>query len=75
MAMAARYLRLSPAEALAAATRNAAYACGLGERVGRIQEGFAADLLLLEGDDYRDLCYGFGGAPRLRLMIGGRWRG
>lgn len=41
---------LSAAEALAASTSNAADLMGLGEEVGRISEGFAADLVLFDRD-------------------------
>jgi len=73
MAMAARYLKLSPDEVLVAATRNAAYAVGRGRAAGRLEAGYPADLLLLEADDHRELCYAFGTAPRLKVMIAGRW--
>jgi imidazolonepropionase len=61
VALACRYLRLLPAEALAAATINAAYAIGLGDRVGSLEPGKLADLLVLDTDDYRMLGYRFGG--------------
>jgi len=60
VALACRYLRLLPAEALTAATINAAYAIGLGERVGSLEPGKLADLLVLDTDDYRALGYRFG---------------
>ena len=60
MAIAARYQRLLPAEAMNASTINAAYAVGLGEQVGSIEAGKQADLLILEAADYRHLAYQFG---------------
>jgi imidazolonepropionase len=60
VALACRYLRLLPAEALAAATINAAYAIGLGDQVGSLEPGKRADLLVLDTDDYRMLGYRFG---------------
>lgn len=60
IALACRAMRLLPAEALTAATRNAAYAVGLGDHVGSIEPGKSADLLLLDADDYRMLAYRFG---------------
>ncbi|HMQ34608.1 MAG TPA: imidazolonepropionase, partial [Chloroflexaceae bacterium] len=53
MAIACRYQRLSPAEALVAATVNAAHAIGMGERVGALAPGMQADLLVLDAPDYR----------------------
>ncbi|HYN89945.1 MAG TPA: imidazolonepropionase [Ardenticatenaceae bacterium] len=60
MALAARYLRLSAAEALAAATLNAAHAVGLGHERGSLSPGYAADFLVLATDDERHLAYRFG---------------
>lgn len=73
MALATRYLGLSPAEALNSATYNAAHALGLGHRIGSLEPGKAADLLLLHGDDYRLLSYWLGGHPINRVMKGGEW--
>ena len=52
--------RMSVAEALAAATINAAHAIGVADRVGSLEPGKQADLLILDTDDYRDLAYRFG---------------
>lgn len=57
MAIATRYLRLQPAEALNAATINAAHAVGLGDVVGSIEVGKAADFIILNSNDYRNLMY------------------
>lgn len=57
MAIACRYLRLTPAEALNASTINAAHAIGMGEQVGSIEVGKSADFLLLNTPDYRNLTY------------------
>ncbi len=73
MALACRYIHLSPAEALVAATRNAAYACGVGEEVGRLEPGWAADLVVLEASDYRELAYWIAPDVVAAVMIGGAW--
>lgn len=61
MAIACRYQKLLPSEAMNAATINAAYAIGLGDLVGSIEVGKQADLLLLDTEDYRQCAYEFGG--------------
>ncbi|MEM7335804.1 MAG: imidazolonepropionase [Chloroflexota bacterium] len=63
MAIACRFQKMLPAEALHASTINAAYAIGLGHKVGSIQVGKQADLLILKQPDYRHLCYFFGQNP------------
>jgi imidazolonepropionase len=60
MAMACRYQRLLPAEALNASTINAAYAVAQGDRLGSLEQGKQADLLIVNAPDYRHLAYQFG---------------
>ncbi|MBZ0304796.1 MAG: imidazolonepropionase [Anaerolineae bacterium] len=60
MAIACRYQHLLPAEALNASTINAAYALDMGDRVGSLETGKQADLLILNVPDYRYLAYQFG---------------
>ncbi len=60
MAIACRYQRLLPAEALNASTINAAYAIGLGDHIGSVEVGKQADLLIVNAPDYRHLAYQFG---------------
>ncbi len=60
IALACRYLRLTPAQAIAAATINGAAAIQCAERLGSIHPGKQADLLILNVDDYRQLGYRFG---------------
>jgi imidazolonepropionase len=61
IALACRYLKLTPAQALAAATINAAYAIQRHNRIGSLEPGKQADLLILSVFDYRHLAYRFGG--------------
>jgi imidazolonepropionase len=61
MAIACRYQKLLPCEALNASTINAAFAIGLGATHGSIEIGKQADILILDTDDYRQLAYEFGG--------------
>jgi imidazolonepropionase len=60
IALACRYMGLTSGQALAAATRNAAYAIGRGEQIGSLEPGKQADLLILDVPDYRFLGYRFG---------------
>ncbi len=60
IALACRYLRLTPAQAIAAATINAAAALQRTDRLGSIEPGKQADLLILSVTDYRHLGYRFG---------------
>ncbi len=60
IALACRALRLTPAQAIAAATINAAAAIGRADRVGSLEPGKQADLLVLNIPDYRHLGYRFG---------------
>jgi imidazolonepropionase-like amidohydrolase len=46
---------LPPAAALAAGTGEAARACGLGGRTGRLAVGLDADLLAVDGDALTDI--------------------
>lgn len=62
IALACRYLGLTPAQAVAAATINAARAIGWQDRVGSLEPGKQADLLILSVSDYRHLAYRFGGS-------------
>lgn len=72
MAMACRYQGLFPAEALNAGTINAAHAIGLGDRLGSIEAGKQADLLLVDAPDYRHLAYQFGHNLVERVVKRGR---
>jgi imidazolonepropionase len=59
--LAATQLRLSPAEALAACTVNAAHVLGRSARIGRLAPGYAADVTLLDAPDWRYFAYHLGG--------------
>ena len=60
MAIGCRYMGLTQAQALVAATLNAAYAIGRGAEIGSLEPGKQADFLILDVDDYRQLGYRFG---------------
>lgn len=73
MAIACRYQKLLPAEALNASTINAAHAVGLGHKLGSLEAGKQADLLLINAPDYRHLAYQFGGNLVERVVKRGQF--
>ena len=72
VALACRYLGLTPAQAIAAATINAAAAIRLDDRVGSLEPGKNADLIVLEVSDYRHLGYRFGTNLAATVVQSGR---
>jgi imidazolonepropionase len=58
--LACLYLGLTPAEAICAATYNAACALNRGDRIGSIEEGKQADLLIMDIPNYRYIPYHYG---------------
>jgi imidazolonepropionase len=75
--LACTQLRLSPAEALAACTVNAAHVLGRADRKGRLAAGYDADVVLLAADDWRYLAYHLGGQVVRTVVLGGQiaWDG
>jgi imidazolonepropionase len=60
LTLATTQMRMSAAEAWMAATANGACAVGEGGRLGRLAEGFQADLCLFDTADYRHVPYHYG---------------
>jgi imidazolonepropionase len=60
IALACRYMQLTPAQAIAASTINSAHAIRRADRVGSIEPGKQADIIILSVPDYRHLGYRFG---------------
>ncbi len=60
IALACMQMRMTPAEALVAATVNAAHAIGRAHRVGSLRPGKQADLVVWDAPGYRHLAYHFG---------------
>jgi imidazolonepropionase len=60
LSLACTQLRLTPAEAITAATINAAYALRREKHIGSLEPGKQADLAVFEVEDYREIPYYFG---------------
>lgn len=71
IAVACRYMGMTPAEAISAATINAAHAVGLGDEVGSLEPGKRADVLLVDVPSYRHLGYRFGTNLVKSVVVGG----
>jgi imidazolonepropionase len=69
--LACAQLRLSPAEALAACTVNAAYVLRRAGRKGRLAPGYDADITLLAAPDWRYLAYHLAGEVVERVIVAG----
>jgi imidazolonepropionase len=72
--MAATLFRLTPEEALAGVTRNAARALGLEDDIGTIQPGRRADLAIFDIETPAELAYRCGFNPLFAVLREGRWR-
>jgi imidazolonepropionase len=68
MSLACTHMKMSPAEAVAAATINGAWALQVAERKGSIEAGKDADLAVFAVEDYREIPYWFG-ANRCEMTI------
>ncbi len=68
MSLACTQMKMSPAEAIAAATINGAWALRLADRKGSVETGKDADLTVFDVSDYREIPYWFG-ANRCALTI------
>jgi len=72
LSLACLQMRLNPAEALTAATLNAAWSLGLGNRAGSLEVGKDADFLIHEFNDYRELVYFIAAPLRPRIFVAGK---
>jgi imidazolonepropionase len=59
LSLACTRMKMSPAEAISAATINGAWALRLDERKGSLEAGKDADLAVFEAEDYREIPYWF----------------
>jgi imidazolonepropionase len=60
LSLACTQMKMSPGEAITAATINAAYSIHRGNKVGSLESGKLANFSVFECEDYRELAYWFG---------------
>jgi imidazolonepropionase len=74
--LACTQLGLSPGEALAAVTINAAHVLGRSDRIGRLAPGYDADVTLIGAPDWRHIAYHVSGELVAGVVRSGRleWR-
>jgi imidazolonepropionase len=60
LSVACSAMRMTPAEAITAATINAAWALRRADRLGSLEPGKQADLIVMDVSDYREVPYYFG---------------
>src|ERR1041385_6693073 len=60
LSLACTQMKMSPAEAITAATINAACSLDRGDKVGSVDSGKLANVAVFECEDYREIGYWFG---------------
>jgi len=60
LSLACTQMKMTPAEAVSAATINAAYSLRRGDEIGSLEKGKCADFVIHDCEDYRELAYFFG---------------
>ena len=71
LSLAATQMKMTPAEAITAATVNAAHSLRRGHQIGSLEPGKLADFAIHDCDDYRELPYFFGRDTALAVYRGG----
>ena len=73
MSVASTHMKMSPAEAITAATINGACALKLQHKKGSLEPGKDADIAIFDAQDYRELSYWFGVNRCEKTILGGHW--
>ena len=73
LTLASTQMKMTPAEAITAATVNAAYSLGRGREIGSLEPGKRADFVIHDCSDYRELAYFAGLEHPLAVYINGNW--
>ncbi|MGC2695684.1 MAG: imidazolonepropionase [Candidatus Angelobacter sp.] len=72
LSLACTHMKMTPAEAIAAATINAACALRLQERKGSLEAGKDADIVVFDVKDYREIAYWFAWDRCAEMVVAGR---
>ncbi len=72
LSLACTQMKMTPAEAVTAATINAAYSVGRGDEIGSLEKGKRADFVIHDASDYRELAYFFGIEHPWRVYASGK---
>ena len=72
LSLACTQMQMTPAEAITAATINAAYSLGRGDEIGSLEKGKRADFVIHDCEDYRELAYFFGIEHPWRVYADGK---
>jgi imidazolonepropionase len=72
LSLASTHLKMTPAEALTAATINAAYSLGRGDSVGSLEAGKRADFVIHDCADWREVAYFYGLEHARATYVAGR---
>jgi len=72
LSLACTQMKMSPAEAITAATINAAYSLNRGDRIGSLERGKLATFSVFDCEDYRELAYWFGTPQTHSVYVKGK---
>ena len=72
LSLATTHMKMTPAEAVTAATINAAYSLNRGDKLGSLEPGKVADFVIHDCEDYRELAYFFGINHAWRVYVHGK---
>lgn len=72
LSLACTQMKMTPAEAITAATINAAYSLGRGHEIGSLEPGKQADFAIHDCRDYREIAYFFGAPSVESVYIAGQ---
>ena len=71
LSLACTQMKMSPSEAIAASTINAAHSLGRGDNIGSLEPGKLANFSIFDCQDYRELAYWFGFSLAHSVYVGG----